>query len=344
MAAPGLTRRSRSPFNDEVVGLIPCGGHATRIAPLPCSKEIVPVGLQRAEDGSPRVKVVSHYLLEKMQHAGIRRAYLVLRDGKWDIPAYYGSGEGVGLDLAYLVARLPYGPPFTLDQAYPFVRGARIAMGFPDILFGPRDAFVQALQRLTTTRTDIVLGLFRPRDACACDMVDLDRHGEVHDLLLKPRQTTLTWSWMFAVWTPAFTEFMHGYLAAPRTAPQQPGAGLPQELTVGHVLQAAIRDGMRTQSVAFRRHDYLDIGTPPGLHESVASVWLDGMDVDKSLVTSEGAKNDDARVDTPGGASTEDEKAAVETRRGDGAAVHEAGAVAGRADIASAPGALPRRL
>jgi hypothetical protein len=31
---------------NDVIGLIPCGGHATRIAPLPCSKEVLPLGLR----------------------------------------------------------------------------------------------------------------------------------------------------------------------------------------------------------------------------------------------------------------------------------------------------------
>ena len=54
--------------NKEVVGLIPAGGQATRLAPLPCSKELYPIGFRFAEaDHSLRPKVVSHYLLEKMR-------------------------------------------------------------------------------------------------------------------------------------------------------------------------------------------------------------------------------------------------------------------------------------
>jgi hypothetical protein len=42
---------------DEVIGLIPCAGRASRISPLPCSKEVLPVGLRRTSDGSLRSKV-----------------------------------------------------------------------------------------------------------------------------------------------------------------------------------------------------------------------------------------------------------------------------------------------
>ena len=150
--------------SDDVIGLIPCAGHATRIAPLPCSKEVFPVGLRRISDGSLRPKVVSHYLLEQMREGGVRRAFFILRNGKWDIPQYYGDGAMVGMDLGYLMMGKPYGTAYTLDAAYPFVRGARVALGFPDILFEPRDAFTRALHRLTSTRADLVLGLCRVRD------------------------------------------------------------------------------------------------------------------------------------------------------------------------------------
>ena len=85
----------------EVVGFIPAGGQASRIAPLPCSKELFPVGLHTAAEGrgSP-AKVVAHYLLEKMRFAGITNAYIVLRPRKWDIPAYFR-------DASYRVCTLP---------------------------------------------------------------------------------------------------------------------------------------------------------------------------------------------------------------------------------------------
>lgn len=95
---------------NDVIGLIPCGGHATRIAPLPCSKEVLPVGLRRTLDGSLRPKVVSHYLLEKMRVGGMHRAFFILRKGKWDIPEYYGDGAAFGMDLGYLMMGRPYGP------------------------------------------------------------------------------------------------------------------------------------------------------------------------------------------------------------------------------------------
>lgn len=255
---------------NDVIGLIPCGGRATRIAPLPCSKEVLPVGLRRTQDGSLRPKVVSHYLLEKMREGGVPRAFFILRKGKWDIPEYYGDGSAFGMDLGYLIMGRPYGPAYTLDQAYPFVRGARVAVGFPDILFEPPAAFRRALKRLEATRADLVLGLYRAHDIRIWDMVVVDRTGRVRELLIKPDKTKSKLGWVFAVWSPKFTEFMHQYLAVPRTAAELPGSRQPLELTVGEVIQAAVREGLPTQSVVFPRHAYLDIGTPEGLQKIAA--------------------------------------------------------------------------
>jgi glucose-1-phosphate thymidylyltransferase len=139
--SPNLERRY------DVIGLLPAGGQATRLAPLPCSKELYPIGFRRVEEsGELRPQAVSHYLLEKMRSAGITKAYFILRDGKWDIPAYFGDGSDLNMRLAYLTIRLSSSVPHTLDQAYSFVQHAVVAFGFPDILFQPRDAFVRLLK------------------------------------------------------------------------------------------------------------------------------------------------------------------------------------------------------
>lgn len=73
----------------SAIGLIPAAGQGSRIAPLPGSKKLYPIG-QVATDGSLRPKVC-HYLLESMRLAGIGKTYVLLRSGKWDIPAYLGD-------------------------------------------------------------------------------------------------------------------------------------------------------------------------------------------------------------------------------------------------------------
>ena len=84
----------------KIVGIVPAAGQAARISPLPCSKELYPIALRRDESGA-RPKVVSHYVFERMRLAGIRKAYLILRQGKWDIPAYFNDGTAL-LDMHWL--------------------------------------------------------------------------------------------------------------------------------------------------------------------------------------------------------------------------------------------------
>jgi len=257
--------------NIEIVGVLPAGGRGARIEPLPCSKEIFPIGFRRADgvDGV-RPKVVSHYLLEKMRIAGIRKAYFILREGKWDIPNYFGDGGLVEMNLGYLMMRLPFGTPYTLDQAYSFVQDSIVAFGFPDILFDRDDVFVKLLDHQAATGADVVLGLFPVERPWTMDMVELDTKGEIASIVIKPSVTNLSYGWIIAVWTQVFTQFLHDHLRSQQLndAFERNAESLP-ELSVGHVLQAALRRGLRMQGVQFPRCSYLDIGTPDDLSKAV---------------------------------------------------------------------------
>jgi glucose-1-phosphate thymidylyltransferase len=255
----------RSLRNAQVVGLIPAGGRATRIAPLPVSKEIYPIGFTPIEgEHETRPKVACHYLLEKMRLAGITKGYIVLREGKWDIPAYLRDGALVNMHLAYLVLGLPFGTPYTLDQAYPFVRHATVAFGFPDIIFQPDSAFVQLLERQSQTSACAILGLFPAEQSHRIDMVDWDNNGRVRQIVTKPRDTHLSHSWCVAVWTPIFSQFLHQYVAAHKGT-----AGIKPEISVGQVVQSAIESGLDVEALPVSDKPYLDIGTAEDLARAI---------------------------------------------------------------------------
>jgi glucose-1-phosphate thymidylyltransferase len=256
----------------DVVGLIPAGGTGSRIAPLPMSKELFPIGFQSNKGyDSPRPKVVSQYLLDKFAKAGIRKAFIIIRNGKWDIPAYFGDGASVNMHLGYLLMRDPFGPPSTLDQAYPFVQDNVIAFGFPDILFNPEDVFQQLLDRQKSVLSDVVLGLYPAHNHHVMDMVDVRENGKVHGIYLKPPKTDLKLAWLCAVWTPIFTEFMHKFLQVYRKKNYGKGDERKKKTTgqndlpVGAVIQAAIEKGLNVCGVTFPKAKYLDIGTPDDL-------------------------------------------------------------------------------
>lgn len=259
----------------EVVGLVPAAGMAKRLQPFPCSKEVYPVGFALDEkSGLPRPKVAAQYLLEKYRAAGITKAFLVIKDGKWDIPNYFRDGDLVGLSLAYVVIAGSLGPPDTIDRAYPFLAQHRVAFGFPDILFGPDDAYARMIERQEDTGADVVLGLHLIEDPTVWDMVDCEEGGCVRDIVMKPASTNLSHGWCCAVWTPRFSTFLHDFLRADETkrnlgrlanTTNDPGG----DLAVGVVLQAALKAGLVMQSVKFPGERSLDIGTPENLLKAV---------------------------------------------------------------------------
>jgi len=260
-----MYKKQNEVFKPEVIGLIPAAGKATRLSPLPCSKELFPIGFGASSKNHNLIpKVVCHYLLEKMRLARITKAYIVIREGKWDIPAYFGDGSILDMHLAYLMMGLPFGVPYTIDQAYPFVQDAIIAFGFPDILFEPDDAFDQLLEYQAAKEIDVVMGLFPCKRSLKADMVALADNGRVERVVIKPGETNLQYSWAVAVWTPVFTRFMHEYLSAiGEKAARQP------ELFVGDVFNAAIQKGLRVEGVLVSDKPFLDIGTDDELLEAV---------------------------------------------------------------------------
>jgi glucose-1-phosphate thymidylyltransferase len=264
---------AKNPEPREIVGLIPAAGRATRLAPLPCSKELLPVGFQTAAEGADRKpKPVSQYLLDRMRLAGARKVFFIARQGKWDIADYYGDGSRLGLQVAYLHVGAPWGPPFTLTQAAPFIGDADVVFGFPDILIDPPDSFAPLLARMHDTGADVVLGLFDCRADEPGDVITRDDSGRVIGLETKeerPVRPARYVCWMFAAWRHTFTRFMTGHCRdlaaqAEETVRLSPGAKAP-EWPVGAVIAAAIRAGLHVDSVFFDKGRFLDVGTPEGI-------------------------------------------------------------------------------
>jgi glucose-1-phosphate thymidylyltransferase len=243
----------------DIVGLIPAAGFARRIAPLPCSKEIYPVNI----NASPSRRVAASCLLESMEVAGIEKAYMIIREGKWDIPAYFCNQHTLTIDIAYQVVQATAGVPHTIDRAYSFVKGKNIVFGFADILFKPANVFNHLLEKQHKTKADIVLGLFKAANPQKMDMVEIGNDGWVQDIVIKPDDTDLTHTWILAVWNPDFTDFIHTFLSKDGTA------NANQELYLGHIIQQAIEADYKVESLKFTDGLYLDIGTPEDLQKAM---------------------------------------------------------------------------
>ncbi|MEJ8800604.1 sugar phosphate nucleotidyltransferase [Pontibacter sp. H249] len=248
-----------------IVGIIPAAGLATRLQPLPFSKELYPIGFEYSAESIKSPKVVSAYLIEQMAAGGAAQQYFILRKGKWDIPAYFGDGSKYNLRIAYLMMGLPYGAPYSADQAYTFVKDKLVLFGFPDILISKPGAFSRLVVKQKETNADVVLGIFEADFPDKWDVVDLLPDGSIKSVFPKPHEANLIYAWAFACWSPAFTAFMHQYLQQM----QENISPSSHELSIGNVIQAAITNGLRVQSVLLEKGTCLDVGTPEDLRKAI---------------------------------------------------------------------------
>jgi glucose-1-phosphate thymidylyltransferase len=242
----------------KIIGLVPACGKAERLSPLPCSKEIYPIGLQRSEySGKIFPKVMSDNLLDQYKEAGIGNVYFIIRSDKQDIPKYFSQRSDIDLDIRYLEMDQSPGAPFTLDAAFPIVKDHITALGFPDILIKPSNAYKVVIEKLLSDDIDIVLGLFPIERKYSWDMVEIGE-GNVKKIVVKSPDTKLDYGWTIAIWKPSFALFMHEYL-------RKFELPLPSELYVGHVIQAAIDAGLNTGYVLFESGACIDLGKPEDL-------------------------------------------------------------------------------
>jgi len=120
-------------------GVIPAAGRGSRIQPLACSKELLPVG-SRAEDGVERPCAVSEYLVERMIRGGADKICFVISPGKTDILEYFGGQYG-GARIAYVVQPNAEGLCDAIFRAACVVGDNEpVLVGLPDTIWFPSDA------------------------------------------------------------------------------------------------------------------------------------------------------------------------------------------------------------
>jgi glucose-1-phosphate thymidylyltransferase len=247
-------------MDQRFAGIIPAAGMATRLSGLPFSKELYPIGVKQGQ-----VNVASSHLLDSLDRAEIDQLHMVIRDGKWDIPAYFGSKYKDSLPISYHVAEYGYGVPFTVNQAYPFVRGMHVMLGFPDILFYPEDAYAQMKKVLIDQPYPVVLGLFPVSNPSKYDMVVTNEEDVIEQVVIKPAEGDFHYAWITAAWKPEFSDFLNEFIDdALKTKTE--AELMHTELHFGHVIIAAIEAGMKVKGLIFASGRSLDIGTPQDLN------------------------------------------------------------------------------
>lgn len=247
----------------EVVGVVPAAGLATRMPKLPCSKEVFPVGFRADDRGSVAPKPMGLYVLEQMIRAGVSRVMFVIRQGKWDIPGYFGDGRAYGVETVYLVQEMLLGLPYALDLARPWLRDELILFGMPDTIILPDDAGCQLVARHRTTGADVTLAAFPTLTPERFGMVEIDDRGRLIRTVDKPAETELEYMWGMACWGVRFSAYMAEYLASI--------AYHDREVVLSSVLQAATDNGLDVRVVTFPQGKYIDVGTAYDLVNAVRS-------------------------------------------------------------------------
>jgi len=104
-------------------------------------------------------------------------------------------------------------------------------------------------------------------------MVELSCDGRIHNIVLNPAVTHLEYTWIIAVWTRVFTQFMHQYLTdfigKERQIEVVTGGSKKTELHLSEVLQHAIERKLKVEGVIFSEDTFLDIGTYNDLTKAV---------------------------------------------------------------------------
>ena len=244
-------------MSDEIIALVPAAGFATRLGELPCSKELLPAGWRAGREIAPDDEPLAGHLLSRLAAGGIRRALVITRREKEDIPRRLGDGRDWGVELDYLLIGPTASTVETLDAAHRHVGEAVVALGYPDIVFRPMGAYSRVIDTLSSTGADIALGLFPSDQPEKSDMVELAPDGTIRRIVIKQPDRGLEMTWSIALWRPRFTEILHRFV---RLAGKR-----KQELYVGDVISAAMAEGMSVVGHPFRDGHSSDLGTPEAL-------------------------------------------------------------------------------
>jgi glucose-1-phosphate thymidylyltransferase len=249
---------------NEIIGLLPAAGRGSRLGPIPCSKEIMPLGFQRVqtsngEEWQPVTTIATH--LHSFKLAGVKQVALIVSKSKCDLMYYLGSGERYGLPIAYFFQENLSGMPIALDLPYLWLKQATVLFSMPDTVITPGEILRELVQCHRRRSADVTLGLF-PTDAPEkFGMVELDANGHVIGFIDKPAHSDLKLMWGCAAWSPRFTNFLHDFTA------RLPATG--NESVLSDVFQAALNNGLEICAKLFPTGRYHDIGLPESFQTAV---------------------------------------------------------------------------
>jgi dTDP-glucose pyrophosphorylase len=169
-------------------GIIPAAGAGSRIQPLACSKELLPVG-SRIDSGVETPKAVSEYLIERMIAAGVDKICIIISPDKADIIDYYAV-HAFPVFICFAVQHDPQGLCDALFRAVPLIDAAEhVVIGLPDTIWYPE----QALNYLPDNELSFLL--FPVEQPWFFDAVVTSEDGRVREIQVKNPAASTRWIW-----------------------------------------------------------------------------------------------------------------------------------------------------
>ena len=222
-----------------IIGVIPAAGYATRLQPLPISKEMLEIG------GKP----VMDHLVERMRAGGCSRLRVVTRPEKEDVIAH----------AAEIGAEVVLGRPVMVSES--FLAGMAglaeddiVLIGFPDTLWEPVDGYAP-LVAAVREGADVAVGLFRidAADLPRSDVVVFGADGRIARVDVKPADPASEWIWGCAA------------------ARVETWAGLDRAEWPGGYIDLLCREGRDVRGIELS-DVWLDIGTKDALRRAASEL------------------------------------------------------------------------
>lgn len=239
-----------------MMGIVPAAGCGSRIQPLGCSKELLPVGSRTATSRNApgeRPRAVSEYLIERMLLAGADRICLIISGEKTDIVRYYADSP-FSRQIFFALQSQPQGLCDAVFRALPHVHaGEPVLIGLPDTIWFPEDAYRQAAPG------QVHLITFPVEEPQHFDAVIEDGRGRVREIQVKQPGDGQRRVWG-AITAPArdFENLYHLW----RRHHQQ-------DEYLGDLFNAWLADGHAISADHYGT-EYLDVGTLAGYRRAVA--------------------------------------------------------------------------
>jgi glucose-1-phosphate thymidylyltransferase len=244
---------------NDMIGLLPAGGKASRLKSFRYPKELLPVYYEseRADSSYVYPHTTSETSLALLGNAGITRCLMVIAPWKQSLIHYHGSGADYGLSISYLCQDLPQGLPHAIDLACPWLSEHSVALVMPDTIVRPADSLTKLVESHRRTGADVTLGVFPSLCPESLAPVILNKYGYVTAILDKHPAPPVNNTWGIAVWQPTFTKLLHEELAKSEL-------GSPEPILSDFFLTAMSR-GLCVRGEFFPNGQFHDLGTPASL-------------------------------------------------------------------------------